>query len=175
MEETKELTGKCHNLHYNALSEDVIDRVKYLTLDYLGVAARGSVSDSSQPVQGFIANFGEAPDGAVVIGTKMKAVAPYAAIANGAAAHSLELDDVSNEASLHPAVSTMSAALAAGHIAGCSGREFIEAIVAGYEVVVRLGISLDPAAHYAQGFHPTSPLFRKSRKFRGSNLRVAIS
>ena len=155
MEETKKLTEKCHDLHYNALSEDVIERVKYLALDYLGVAARGSVSESSHPVQGFIANFGEDPDGAVVIGTNMKAAAPYAALANGAAAHSLELDDVSNEASLHPAVSTMSAALAAGHIAGCSGKEFIEAVVAGYEVVVRLGISLDPAAHYAQGFHPT--------------------
>jgi len=155
MEETKELTEKCHDLDYNTLSEDVIDRVKYLTLDYLGVAARGSVSDSSRPVHGFIVNVGKAPDGAVVIGTDIKAAAPYAAIANGAAAHSLELDDVTNEASLHPAVSTMSAALAAGHIAGCSGKEFIEAIVAGYEVVVRLGISLDPAAHYAQGFHPT--------------------
>ena len=155
MEETKELTQKCHDLDYNALSEDVIDRVKYLTLDYLGVAARGSASDSSRPIQAFIVNFGKAPDGAVIMGTNMKAAASYAAFANGAAAHSLELDDVSNEASLHPAVSTMSAALAAGHIAGCSSKEFIEGIVAGYEVVVRLGISLDPAAHYAQGFHPT--------------------
>jgi 2-methylcitrate dehydratase PrpD len=49
----------------------------------------------------------------------------------------------------------MSAALAAGHLAGCSAKEFIEGIVAGYEVMVRLGVSLDPAAHYAQGFHPT--------------------
>jgi len=31
----------------------------------------------------------------------------------------------------------------------------IAAIVAGYEVTVKLGIALDPSAHYAQGFHPT--------------------
>ncbi len=155
MGETKELAKKCYDLDYDTFPEDVIERVKYLTLDYLGVAARGSISDSSRPVQNFIANYGKGPHGAVVIGTKMKAAAPYAAIANGTAAHSLELDDVSNEASLHPAVSTMSAALGAGHLAGCSAKEFIEGIVAGYEVVVRLGISLDPAAHYAQGFHPT--------------------
>jgi len=31
----------------------------------------------------------------------------------------------------------------------------LEGIVAGYEVTVKLGIALDPAAHYARGFHPT--------------------
>jgi 2-methylcitrate dehydratase PrpD len=155
MGETKELVLRCHDLNYDAFSEEVIDKVKYLALDYLGVAARGSISDSSRLVQDFLRNLGSARDGAVVIGTSIKADPPYAAIANGAAAHSLELDDVVNEASLHPAVAIISAALAAGSIEGCSGKELIEGIVVGYEVMIRLGISLDPSAHYAQGFHPT--------------------
>ena len=71
------------------------------------------------------------------------------------AAHSLELDDVVNEASLHPGVAIMPAALAAAHIGDCSGKEFIAAITVGYEVMVKLGVALDPAAHYARGFHPT--------------------
>jgi 2-methylcitrate dehydratase PrpD len=50
----------------------------------------------------------------------------------------------------------MPAALAAAHIAGCTGKEFIAAVVAGYEVMIKLGIALDPAAHYARGFHPTA-------------------
>jgi 2-methylcitrate dehydratase PrpD len=70
-------------------------------------------------------------------------------------AHSLELDDVVNAASLHPAVVIMPAALAAAHFAACSGREFIAAIAAGYEVTIKLGVALDPAVHYARGFHPT--------------------
>ena len=155
MEETKGLTKKCHELSYNALPEEVIDRVKYLTLDYLGVAARGSLSESSAPILNFISNRGMVGEGAVVIGTDLKADPTYAALANGTFAHSIELDDVVNEASLHPAVVIMSSALASSHIAGSSIRAFIEGIVVGYEAMIRLGFALDPKAHYAQGFHPT--------------------
>ena len=155
MKLTKDLVQGCHDLNYDALTTDVVDRVKYLFLDFIGVAARGALSDSSSPVQRLILNLDNARDGAVVIGTHRKADPSYAALANGTAAHSLELDDVVNEASLHPAVVIMPAALAAAHIAGCSGKELIAAITAGYEVMIKLGVALDPAAHYARGFHPT--------------------
>ncbi len=155
MEVTKELTQRCYDLQYKALPDEVVDRVKYLLLDFIGVAARGTLSDSSGPVHRFILSLDNAQDGAVVIGTDIKASPAYAALANGTAAHSLELDDVVNEASLHPAVAIMPAALAAAHIGGCSGKELIAAVAAGYEVTVKLGIALDPAVHYARGFHPT--------------------
>jgi 2-methylcitrate dehydratase PrpD len=155
MEVTKELIQRCHDIHYNALADDVIDRVKYLLLDYVGVAARGALSESSGPIHRFILHTDNAQDGAVVIGTNIQASPAYAALANGTAAHSLELDDVVNEASLHPAVAIMPAALAAAHMAGCSGKELIAAIAAGYEVTIKLGVALDPAVHYARGFHPT--------------------
>jgi len=155
MDETINLTAACHGLRFEHLPEEVVDRTKYLLLDYLGVAARGALSDSSGPVHRVVMHMGKKGSGAVVIGTTMSADPAYAALANGAAAHSLELDDVVNEASLHPGVAVMSAALGAAHIAGCSGRDLVEGIVSGYEVTIRLGFALDPAAHYAQGFHPT--------------------
>ncbi|MBW2430731.1 MAG: MmgE/PrpD family protein [Deltaproteobacteria bacterium] len=155
MELTKEIIQKCHELYYNDLSDDVIDRTKYLLLDYIGVTARGSLSDSSIPVLRLVQDLNKTTEGAVVIGTNIKVSPPYAALANGTAAHSLELDDVVNEASLHPAVAIMPAALAAAQFAGASGREFLAAIVTGYEVAIKLGIALDPASHYARGFHPT--------------------
>jgi 2-methylcitrate dehydratase PrpD len=155
MQETRELIKRCFDLRYGVLSEEVIDRTKYLLLDYIGVAARGSLSDSSVPVHRFIKKMGSGRDGAVVVGTDIKTEAPYAAISNGTSSHSLELDDVVNAASLHPAVAIMSAAFAAAHMAGCAGKDLLEGIVIGYEVMIRLGIALDPSAHYAQGFHPT--------------------
>jgi 2-methylcitrate dehydratase PrpD len=155
MKLTREIVRRCQQITYDNLDEAVRDRVKYLLLDYLGVAIRGTLSDSSQPMQRFISARQAGSSGVPVCGTALQADAPYAALALGTAAHSLELDDVVNAASLHPAVSVMSAALAAGYLAGSSGRQLIEAIVAGYEVTVKLGIALDPAAHYAQGFHPT--------------------
>jgi 2-methylcitrate dehydratase PrpD len=155
MDETRNLTTRCQDLRFDQLPREVIDRAKYLLLDYLAVAARGALSDSSPPVHRMLEKMGGAGGGAVIIGTGLRADPAYAALANGTAAHSLELDDVVNEASLHPGVAVMSAALAAAHITGCSGRDLIEGIVTGYEVMVRLGSVLDPAAHYARGFHPT--------------------
>jgi 2-methylcitrate dehydratase PrpD len=155
MEETRNLAQKCYDLKFDDLPKEVVDRAKYLFLDFIGVAARGALSDSSVPVHNLFRTLGVRKDGAVVIGTDRKLEPPYAALANGTAAHSLELDDVVNAASLHPAVAVMPAALAAAHLNPCTGKEFIEAVVAGYEVTSRLGIALNPSAHYAQGFHPT--------------------
>lgn len=144
------------DLTYEKLDEALVDRTKYLLLDFLGVALRGSITESSRLVQRFLTvNHVPPPDGVPVIGTPLIAEGSLAALANGCAAHSIELDDVVNAASLHPAVTVMPAALSAAWISGCSGRELIEGIVAGYEMTVKLGIALDPAAHYAQGFHPT--------------------
>jgi 2-methylcitrate dehydratase PrpD len=39
---------------------------------------------------------------------------------------------------------------------GASGAEFLAAVVVGFEVCCRLGMALDPTAHYARGFHPTA-------------------
>lgn len=155
MELTREIARLCHELSFDNLDPDVTDRVKYLLLDYLGVAIRGARTESSEPVHSFLAKRQGSVRGVPVIATDLRVDAPYAALALGTAAHSLELDDVVNAASLHPAVSVMSAALAAGYTVESSGRELIEGIVAGYEIMVKLGIALDPAAHYARGFHPT--------------------
>jgi 2-methylcitrate dehydratase PrpD len=155
MELTKKMVQLCHDLSFDNLDPEARDRVKYLLLDYLGVAIRGAGTESSGPVLRFLADRQDLVKGVPVIATQLRVDAPYAALALGTAAHSLELDDVVNAASLHPAVSVMSAALAAGYMVGCSGRELMEGIVAGYEVTVKLGIALNPAAHYARGFHPT--------------------
>ncbi|MBT8361667.1 MAG: MmgE/PrpD family protein [Desulfobacterales bacterium] len=152
---TREIAQLCYEVQFENISDEIQDRVKYLLLDYLGVAIRGAKTESSIPVHRFCSVRQDVPGGVPVIATELRVDAPYAALAMGVAAHSLELDDVVNAASLHPAVSVMSAALAAGYLAKSSGQELIAAIVAGYEVTVKLGIALDPAAHYARGFHPT--------------------
>jgi 2-methylcitrate dehydratase PrpD len=155
MDETQRLVQKCYELDCDSLSAEETDRVKYLFLDYLGVAARGSLYDSSRPAQNLARILGTDPAGAVVIGTDLKTSPQLAALANGIAAHAPELDDVVNEASLHPGVVVMSAALAAGHLSDGSVRSFIEAVVVGYEVSVRVALALYPSAPYERGFHPT--------------------
>jgi 2-methylcitrate dehydratase PrpD len=156
MNETRQLADNCFKIDFESLPESTIERAKYFLLDYIGVAARGSVSDSSKSVHGLIGELNQVDKGARIIGTTLKSSPAYSAIANGAAAHSLEMDDVTNEASLHPGVAIMSAAFDAAYLSAASGRRFLEAVVAGYEVMIRLGICLNPSAHYGQGFHPTA-------------------
>ena len=50
----------------------------------------------------------------------------------------------------------MPAALAAAEEAGASGARTIAAIVAGYEIQIRLSMALGPSDHYERGFHPTA-------------------
>lgn len=155
MSATKTMANFCSNLSYEELSPEVVDRVEYLALDFLGVAIRGSRTESAEVVRNFVKDMSPDPKGGVIIGSNIRAAFEYAALANGTASHSLELDDVSNEASAHPGVVIFPAALAVGELTGCDGKRFIEAVVLGYEVMVRLGKALNPANHYARGFHPT--------------------
>ncbi len=152
---SEKIARKAIQVECSSLSNDVVDRVKYLLLDYLGVAARGARTESSEAVHSMLSQNADQSRGMQVIGTMLRAEASYAALANGVAAHALELDDVVNAASLHPAVCVMPAALSMGHLVGATGKDLITAIVLGYEVMVKLGVSLDPAALYTRGFHPT--------------------
>lgn len=151
---TKELAAFCTQLTYARLPMETVDQAKYLFLDFLGVGAGGSRTESSKVMLDFVQGF-SAKGNAVVIASNYSTAPQYAALANGTFAHSLELDDVNNEASLHPAVAVIPAALSAAQMSGCSGEDFLAAVVIGYEVMVRLGKALGPAKHYAQGFHPT--------------------
>jgi 2-methylcitrate dehydratase PrpD len=152
---TRQLASFCHNLRYETLSAEVIDRAKYFFLDYLGVAVRGSLADSSQPLYRLIAGLSAAGTG-TVLGRQDRVAFPYAALANGTAAHSLELDDTHQGGSIHLGVSVFSAALAVAEHTGASGKEFLTAAVAGFEAAARLAMAVQPKEHYARGFHPTA-------------------
>src|SRR4029077_17315679 len=93
--------------------------------------------------------------GFVVRGTTERRPAPQAAMANGAAAHALEMDDTHRGGSIHLGASVFPAALAAAAVMGASGDTVLRAAIAGYEVAARLAMAVGPAAHYRRGFHPT--------------------
>jgi 2-methylcitrate dehydratase PrpD len=152
---TRQLAAFCHGLDFHQLPPDVVDRAKYFFLDYLGVAVRGSLSESSQPVYRLAAG-PETPGSGTILGRPEETAVPYAALANGTAAHSLELDDTHQGGSIHLGVSVFSAALAVAEQLGASGPAFLTAAVAGFETAARLAMALRPKAHYARGFHPTA-------------------
>lgn len=79
---------------------------------------------------------------------------PYlAAMANAAASHVAEQDDVHNGSVFHPATVVFPPALAVAQALGASGAQFLAASVAGYEVGIRAGEFLG-RSHY-KVFHTT--------------------
>ena len=77
-----------------------------------------------------------------------------AAMANATAAHAFEMDDYHN-AKLHPGAVVVPAALALGEKLDASGERVIAAIAAGYEVMIRSSLALDPSAARLRGWHLT--------------------
>ena len=79
-----------------------------------------------------------------------------AAFVNATAAHGLELDDTHDESISHPGAPVIATALALAATRDCTIDEFFAAIVAGYEVIGRVGAATNAAHVVEHGFHPTS-------------------
>lgn len=155
MTAARELATFCRALEWSALSDTVRERTAELILDFFGVALGGSRLASSQSAAKLL--YGPGRQGpSIVIGGNRRALPEMAALLNGTSAHGTELDDVTRESSLHPGVAVIPAALAIAESSDASVGEFALAMVAGYEVTLRVGNALGGAATYRRGFHPTS-------------------
>ncbi|RPI46562.1 MAG: MmgE/PrpD family protein [Betaproteobacteria bacterium] len=77
-----------------------------------------------------------------------------AALVNGTAAHAFELDDYHN-AKLHPGAVVIPAALALAEALDASAERLVTAIAAGYEVMIRSSLALEPSAARLRGWHLT--------------------
>jgi 2-methylcitrate dehydratase PrpD len=153
---TRDLVDFLAALKPSGLPAAVFDRARYLLLDYLGVAIRGSCAESSAPVYRMIERIG-APGSATVIGKGTRTLPCYAALANGTAAHAIELDDTLNAGSIHLGVVMFSTALAlAETLRDVPLDQFFTAVAAGYEAAARIAMAVRPKEHYLLGFHPTS-------------------
>src|SRR5262249_38291660 len=94
---------------------------------------------------------------ALVPGTAHRTSASQAALVTATAGHGFELDDIHVQAHLHPGSLTVPVALAIGETRGNggdrpAGRDFITAVVAGYEVALRVGLAAT-GSHFMRGYH----------------------
>ena len=154
---TRELSEFVAGLSCDALPGEVRERAKALVLDLVGISIRARHDAESTPAMVAAArHLGLASGACAVIGDATGYSPAGAAMLNGTLAHSLDFDDTHASGSLHPSAPIVPAAFAAAEMAGADGRSVLAAIVAGYEVQIRLSLALDPKAHYDRGFHPTA-------------------
>ncbi len=150
MNETS-LTMKCadfiNNLDYRRLPSEAIEMAKDCFIDFLGCVISGSVTPEAKIILDFAAGNPGLSE-ATVLGVWRKDSLLNAAMANAFNCHIHEMDDVHKASVQHPGAPVISSALAVGEAYGKSGKELIEAIVAGYDVVLRVGEAVMPS-HYS--------------------------
>lgn len=78
----------------------------------------------------------------------------HALLFTGAIGNILEMDDIHRSALVHPGPVIIPAALFLARRLQCSGSDLLDAVVRGYEAMIRLGMSVGPG-HYAY-WHNTS-------------------
>ncbi|MCA6333644.1 MAG: MmgE/PrpD family protein [Phenylobacterium sp.] len=133
------------------VSPDDRARARLHLLDWVGCTVAGARESDAERVRGLAQAEGT---GACSIIGGARAGPQAAALANGPAGAILEMDDVDRRALLHPGPVVMPAALAAAeHLGVTSGDALLDAVVRGYEVMIRVGRAAG-ASHY-RFFHPT--------------------
>lgn len=158
MSVTTTLAGFASGLATNAIPAEVTARALALSTDFTGSILRAAhEADSTPAVLAMLRRLGMDGDGpCTVFGLNRRYGAAAAALLNGTLGHSLDFDDTHSDSSLHPSAPVVPAALASAELTGASGADLLAAVVVGFEVCCRLGMALDPTAHYARGFHPTA-------------------
>ena len=153
---TRRLAEFAAGIDFASIEPDVVERTRMLLMDQVGICIRGrNDAGLSASMAAALRHLGLGSGTASVIGDGAAYSPPAAALFNGNLGHSLDFDDTHASGSIHPSAPIVPAALAAAEMVGASGRTVVAAVVAGYEVQIRLSLALGPSDHYRQGFHPT--------------------
>jgi 2-methylcitrate dehydratase PrpD len=154
---TEHLADRITAFDGRSVSPADVERLGQCFLDWLGAAIAGSSSTPAVVVRGALDRIGGGTGRATILGTRLRASALEAALANGSASHSMELDDVSQGMGGHPSVSVCSAAVALAEALHSSVSELLVALMAGYDVAGRIGIAFGPS-HGRGGWHATGTI-----------------
>jgi len=140
-------------LDVSAIPTSVLDRTEDLFIDWFGSALAGKGARPVESIARFAQRMGPAEGRSEVLIQRRGTSPLHAAMCNAAASHVAEQDDVHNGSVFHPATVVIPPALAVAQALGRSGAELLAAIVAGYEVGIRVGEFLG-RSHY-RIFHTT--------------------
>ncbi|MBD9597295.1 MmgE/PrpD family protein [Ensifer sp. ENS05] len=143
-------------LELEAVPARVVARAEDFFVDWIGSALGGKGSNPVERLSSFAREMGPKSGPCEILIDGSSSSSFFAALVNGAASHVAEQDDVHNGSVFHPATVVFPAALAVAQEIGASGREFVTAAVAGYEVGIRAGEFMG-RSHYRQ-FHTTGTM-----------------
>ncbi len=145
------------DVKFSDLPEKVVQETKKQVLDFIGVAIGGYGQAGAREVRELAVELG-GKEQATILSCGVKVPAMNAAQANASMAHSLDFDDVHEAAVMHPGVITIPTALAVGeYTGGLSGKDFIQVVAVGGDMISRMGLATRPGDDIHQyGWHFTT-------------------
>jgi aconitate decarboxylase len=154
---TRRIADFVSQLRYEQIPESVRERGKLLILDSLGCAIYGAKLEWCRILQKTFGDL-DASRTTSIWGTAQTLSSTNAALINGTQVQGFELDDVHRDGVLHCGAVVLPAliAVAESH-APMSGRDFLTAAIAGYEIGPRVGRCMGQE-HIGQGWHSGATL-----------------
>lgn len=154
---TRGLARFVSGLRYEDLPAEVRHRAKLMVLDALGCGLYASDLQWSGLLRDVLME-NDKTRACAVWGTSHRLSPVHATLCNGTQVQGFELDDVHREAVMHPGSVTVPPIVAlAESRGGITGRDFLTAVVAGYEVGPRVGMCMG-RQHLEQGWHTGATL-----------------
>jgi len=149
---TRRIAEFVSQLSYDQIPTPVRERLKLLILDSLGCAVYGAQLEWCRILRETLEQSDKTRD-ASIWGTDRKLSSAHAALVNGTQVQGFELDDVHREGILHVGAVTLPPLVAMAEVhAQLSGKDFITAALAGYEIGPRVGLCMGQQ-HIGQGWH----------------------
>ena len=167
MSDLRRLAEFIHDITWEQLPERVRETAALRVLDLVSVAAgaaKDPLVEAAKRALGMVSGCqAEIPDADLnrpgfvsVWGDPGKYPLATAAMINAMLAHTLELDDVHTASKTHGSASLIPAAWSCAEYLGKSGKDFLLAVVCGYETVNRVGMAFGVSAHRNRGWHATA-------------------
>ncbi|MDK1483130.1 MmgE/PrpD family protein, partial [Sinorhizobium sp. 6-117] len=145
---TMQIAKMVADVSYDDIPAHSAEKLKLLLLDQLGCMIAGSVDRESQRLRNYLEGL-DAGGEAYVFGASKRMTPPNAAHANAQSVTMLSLDD-SYIRYGHPGNAFLPTVLAVGEALDAGGRDLIEAALCGYEMSMRLGLSIAATAERDQ-------------------------
>jgi aconitate decarboxylase len=149
---TRAIAEFVSGLTYDAIPPEVRERIKLLILDAIGCGIYGAGQPWCTILQTTLGEL-DSTRTTSVWGTALRLSSPHATLVNGTQVQGFELDDTHRQGVLHVGAVTLPALIAVGEShTRLSGRDFLTAAVAGYEIGPRVGMCMGQE-HIGQGWH----------------------
>ena len=149
-----ELAEFASGLTLDDVPQDVVVAAKLHLLDTVGCALAAHAYGGGDHVLASVKSWAGVEQ-ASIVGYRRLLPAPAVALANGVLSHALDFDDTHTASISHVTAVVAPAGLAVAEALGASGADLVTALVAGSEIVARIGADAAPA-YMQTGFHPTS-------------------